>query len=145
MHQIKKYFFRSYVEIMNKEAELYRDCHRVLGELSECRQKPFLDKKVENRLLRDGAIRMNGYFAQITPQGDDFFNNEHYLNAAERVENEEKEKELRVRDSLMKQLLVEKVDELNKHNKQKSYVKYIYYGIGAIGTIVSIIKGCGCN
>lgn len=132
---------------MNRKAYFYRKCHKVLDELYKCRQEP-IDKEVKYRLLRDGTIRMNGLDAQITPKGDDYVCNKYYLELAEKAENDEKEKELRERDSLMNQLSVEKTDEqikINKHMLLNQRITIVLSIIAAIVTIMGLVKGCRCN
>ena len=130
---------------MDKKADYYRKCHKELEELYKCRQKPFIDKEIENRLLQDGAIKKNGLDAQITPQGDDYVHNKYYLELAEKADCEERERELRERDSLMNQMAVEKADEQNKINRQMLLyhrITIVFSGIAALGTIIGLIKGC---
>ena len=131
---------------MNRKTELYRKCHQTLAELSKSRQIPFIDIEIENRLLQDGAIRVNGLNAAITSKGDDFFQGKYYLELAEKAESEERERELRERDSFLNQKSVEVAIEQNKINRQLlSYQKIniIISGIAAIGALLSLV--CRCN
>ncbi|MCR5365788.1 MAG: hypothetical protein K6E67_06550 [Prevotella sp.] len=132
---------------MNSMIDLYRKCHNGLGELYDKRQIPLfkIDNEVHNKLVHDGAIKQNGINVAITPQGDDFYMNKHYIELAEEVEKERREKELRERDSLMNQLSVEKADEQNKINRQMLFyqkITILFSGIAAIGTIIGLINGC---
>ena len=81
----------------------------------------------------------------ITSKGNELFQNKYYLELAEKAENEESERELRERDSLMNQISVEQTDEQIKINRQLlSYQKIniIISGIAAFGIIIGILKGC---
>ncbi len=120
---------------MNKKIELYRKCHQTLSELSEHRQMPFIEKKIENRLFQDNAIRKNGLYAAITPKGEELFQSEYYLELAQKVEHDERDWELRERDSLMNQFSVEKADEQNKINKGMK----LFTGIAAIGAMITAL------
>ena len=130
---------------MKRKIELYQKCHQALRELSEYRQIPFIEKEIKNRLLQDGAIRMNALDAAMTSKGDELFQSKYYLELAAKTEYEERERELRERDSLMNQLSVEKADEQNKINRQMLFYQKITIfisSIAAIGTIIGLIKGC---
>lgn len=130
---------------MNSSIDLYRKCHKTLGELSEQRQMPFIESDIKNRLLQDNAISKNGLDAIMTSKGDELFQCKYYLELAAKTEHEERERELRERDSLMNQLSVEKADEQNKINRQMLFYQRIiifFSGIAAIGTIIGLIKGC---
>lgn len=130
---------------MDKKS-FYQECHKTLGELSEFRQVPFIKIDIENRLRQDNAISKNGLDAVMTPKGDDLFQSKYYLELAEKVENEERVRELRERDSLMNQKSVEEAIEQNKINKQiLSYQKIniIISGIAAIGVLLGLV--CRCN
>ncbi len=133
--------------IMNSKVDIYRKCHIALAELYDNRQIPLsaLENEVKTRLTQDRAIRHNGFYGAITPKGDDLFLKNKYLELAEDAENKEKEKEMRVRDSLMNQLSVEKADEQNIINRQMllyQKVTIVFSGIAAIGTIIGLLKGC---
>lgn len=122
-----------------------KECHKTLGELSEYRQMPFINFDIENRLLQDNAISKNGVYTIITSKGDELFKSKYYLELAAKAEYEERERELRERDSLMNQLSVEKADEQNKINRQMLFYQKITIfisSIAAIGTIIGLIKGC---
>lgn len=132
-------------EAMKRKIELYQKCHQALRELSEYRQIPFIEKEIKNRLLQDGAIRMNALDAAMTSKGDELFQSNYYLELAEKTAKEERERELRECDSLMNQMAVAKAEEQNKINRQMLlYQKIIIFisGIAALGTIISLIKGC---
>ena len=125
--------------------ELYQKCHQALRELSEYRHIPFIEKEIKNRLLQDGAIRMNALDAVMTSKGDELFQSNYYIELAEKTGNEERERELRECDSLMNQIAVEKADEQNKINRQMllyQKIIIIFSGIATLGTIVSLINGC---
>ena len=118
-----------------EKKSFYRKCHQTLSELSEHRQMPFIEKETQNRLFQDNAISKNGLYAAITPKGDELFKSEYYLELAEKVEHEERDRELRERDSLMNQFSVEKADEQNKINKGMK----LFTGIAAIGAIITAL------
>lgn len=123
----------------------FNECHRTLGELSKYRQIPFIELDIENKLLQDNAISKNGSYAIMTSKGDELFQSKYYLELAAKAEYEEREKELRELDSLMKQISVEKADEQNEINRQMLFYQKITIfisGIAAIGTIFGLIKGC---
>jgi len=130
---------------MNSTIDLYRKCHKTLGELSEQRQISFIESDIKNRLLQDNAISKNGLDAIMTSKGDELFQCKYYLELAAKAEHEERERELRERDSLMNQLSVEKTDEQNKINRQMLYYQKIIIiisSVAALGTIIGLIKGC---
>ena len=130
---------------MKSKIELYQKCHQALRELSEYRHIPFIEKEIKNRLLQDGAIRMNALDAVMTSKGDELFQSNYYIELAEKIGNEERERELRECDSLMNQIAVEKADEQNKINRQMllyQKIIIIFSGIAALGTIVSLINSC---
>lgn len=133
---------------MNREEDLYRKCHKYLSDISKSRQLPLFDTDTEviNRLVKDGAINNNSLSAAITPKGDELFQNMYYCVLAEKAKNEERERELRERDSLMNQKSVEEAIEQNKINRKLlSYQKIniIISGIAAIGVLLGLI--CRCN
>ena len=130
---------------MKSKIELYQKCHQALRELSEYRHIPFIEKEIKNRLLQDGAIRMNALDAVMTSKGDELFQSNYYIELAEKTGNEERERELRECDSLMNQIAVEKADEQNKIKRQMllyQKIIIIFSGIAELGTIVSLINGC---
>ena len=132
---------------MNNIIDLYLKCHQGLGELYNKRQIPLfnIDNEVHNRLVLDGTIRKNGINVAITPKGDELYQNKYYLELAAKAGYEEREKELKERDSLMNQLSVEKAYEQNVINRQMLFYQKIiivFSGIAAIGTIFGLIKGC---
>jgi hypothetical protein len=132
---------------MNRKVELYRNCFKVLDELGKCRQKPIIDidKEVEKRLLLDGSIKKNGLDIQITPKGDNHVQNKYYLELAERIENEEKEKELRERDSFINQRLVEETIKQTKigwDNRKTMILSLVISSISLIVSILSFFHSC---
>ena len=125
---------------MGKKVELYRKCHKDLGELYDKRQIALfnVDNEIRNKFVQDGAIRQNGMFCAITPQGDNLFLNKHYLELAEDAENKEREKELRERNSFVNQRLVEETIKQSKNDRKMLYIS----GIVALGTILGIVFRC---
>ena len=126
---------------MNYKAELYRKCHIELAELYNKNQTPLftIDNEVENRLIQDGAIRRNDLSCIITSKGKDLFLNKHYLNLAEEAKNQEREKELRERDSFANQTSAEQAIEQTKINRRMFYcqiINIILSSIAALGTIL---------
>ena len=139
-------FWNSHIAIiMNRKVELYRKCYKELAELSECRQKPFIEKEVENRLLQDGVIMKNGLDAQITPLGDKYVQKEYYLELAKKAENEERERELRERDSFINQRLVEETIKQTKigwDNRKTMILSLVISSISLIVSILSFVYSC---
>ena len=133
---------------MNRKSDFYRKCHGDLSELNNKNQIPrfFINSEVINRLNKDGAISYNGIWAAITSKGEELFHNKYYIELAEKTEYEEKERELRERDSFLNQKSVEEAIEQNKINRQMlSYQKIniIISGIAAVGVLLGLV--CRCN
>ena len=132
---------------MNYKAELYRKCHQELAELYDKRQRPLfnVDNEVKNRLIHDGAIRRNDLSGLITTKGEGLFLNKYYIELAEEVENKEREKELRERDSFTNQRSVEesiKQTKINWDNRNIPKYSLIIAGIALLLEILEQIKSC---
>lgn len=127
---------------MYYKVDLYRKCHQELKNLYELKQIPWEDTEVQNRLKIDGAINLNALSATITEKGEEMFLDKYYLDLADKVESEKKEEELRERDSLMKQISIEKADERHKQTILYQKITIVISSIAALGTIFNFIKGC---
>ena len=104
-----------------------------------------VDNEVKNRLIHDGAIRRNDLSGLITTKGEGLFLNKYYIELAEEVENKEREKELRERDSFTNQRSVEesiKQTKINWDNRNIPKYSLIIAGIALLLEILEQIKSC---